>query len=60
MAPVNIFRQLDVVLKITKPADGEAIASRCVVVIRGNKSPLVVDETSKMAEALGVSVPIPI
>jgi hypothetical protein len=57
--PVNMLIQFVVVLKTTNPAAGEAMASRSTVVIRGIKSPLLVDVTSKIAEAFGVSVPIP-
>ena len=36
------------------------MAFRCAVVIRGGRSPLVVEDTSSIAEACGEAVPIPI
>ena len=50
-----------VVLNSTNPVAGDAIRSRSVVVIRGGKSPLVVELTSNMAEAFAAlpSVLIP-
>ena len=47
------------ILKITKPIAGEAIASRCKLVIRGGKNPCVELEISSFAEVFGLSVPIP-
>jgi hypothetical protein len=47
------------VLKITRPVAGEVIALRSVVVILGGKKPLVVDDTSSLAEACGEEVPTP-
>jgi hypothetical protein len=41
------------------PLAGEAMAFIWVVVRRGTNTPLVEAVTSSMAEALGVSVPIP-
>jgi hypothetical protein len=56
---VLISKPLVVVLKITNPVAGLAIASRSVVVIRGGKNPWVVELTSSLAEAAGLLVPIP-
>jgi hypothetical protein len=42
------------VLNSTKPVAGDAMAFRSEVVIRGGKSPLVVELTSSIAEALAV------
>jgi hypothetical protein len=42
-----------------KPAAGVLITFLCASVIRGGKSPLVVEVTSNAADACGVVVPIP-
>ena len=44
---------------MVRPVAGVVIASRCVVVMRGGRKPLVVDETSSSAVAAGVVVPMP-
>ena len=44
---------------MVSPVAGETIASRCAVVIRGGKKPLVIELASNTAEASGVAVPIP-
>jgi hypothetical protein len=49
--PTKKFKQLVVVLKITKPMAGEAIPLRWTVVIRGGKKPWVVEVKSVKAEA---------
>jgi hypothetical protein len=54
-----ISKLLVVVLKIIKPVAGLAMASRCAVVIRGGKKPLVVLFRSNTADPAGVVVPIP-
>ena len=38
---------------------GDAIALRCVCVIRGTRTPFVVDVTSSNDDAFGVVVPMP-
>ena len=42
-----------------QPSGGEEMASRCVVVQRGNKAPLVVESICNCAAAFGEVVPIP-
>jgi hypothetical protein len=59
LVPLYMFIQPLVVLKIIKPATGEAMALRSAVVILGGKNPCVVDRTSSFADASGVPVPIP-
>jgi hypothetical protein len=54
-----ISKLLVVLLKITRPATGLAMAFLSVVVILGGKKPLVVLLTSNCADAAGVVVPIP-
>jgi hypothetical protein len=54
-----ISKLLVVVLKITRPATGLAMAFLSVVVILGGKKPLVVLLTSNCADAAGVVVPMP-
>ena len=59
--PLLISNLLVVRLKTTNPVAGNTIASRCAVVKRGGKKPLVVLFTSNLADASGfVVVPIPI
>ena len=43
---------------MVRPAAGDIIASRCVVVILGGKKPLLVDFTSSIAELSGVLPPV--
>jgi hypothetical protein len=47
-----------VVSYTTNPAAGELIAFFCVVVIRGGRKPLVVDDTFSKADATSVVEPI--
>ena len=44
---------------MSNPAAGEAIASRCVFVIREIRTPLVVELISRIEDAFGVVVPMP-
>ena len=48
-----------VVSNTTRPETGEAIAFFCVVVITGNRTPCVTDETSSAADDDGARVPMP-
>ena len=46
-------KQLVVMLKISRPKAGEAIASRCDVVMQGSNSPFEVELTSSIALPFG-------
>ena len=56
---ILVWIQFKSVLKMVRPVEGLAIASRCAVVIRGNSIPWLVLTISKAELALGVDVPIP-
>ena len=43
-----------------RPAGGDAMASRCVVVIRGGRKPWVVESTCSLAEVSAEVTPLPI